>query len=362
MADALLGADVAAAVAAVRDALAGRPAGAEAAALLAEHYAPGRTFGAAFGGLLAALFADEGLLVFHPRTPGIAALSAPNYRRALLHAGAITERLLARDAALAEAGFDPQVHVRADAAVVFAHDERGGRQLVRLEDAPARAADVATDPLRFSSSALLRPIVQDSLFPTAAFVGGPAECSYFGQSAAIYELFDLPVPLVAPRARFRIVDGRTRARLAALDLQPADAEQPLDKLLATVGARRPAAIQPNELRSAILDAPLDALASLPTRIGFADRQLARAFNRTRATLERAADRLTARYARTLALRDEAGAAALHRAQALLFPDGEPQERVFAFPSFAADAGARAFVTGILGAVKPFDPAVQDLDR
>ena len=360
VADALLGADVTAAVDAVRETIAGKPAGTEVANLLAAHYLPGRRFGDAFAGLLAALFADEGLLVFHPRTPGVAALAAPIYRHALLHAGAITDRLLTRNAALADAGFEPQVHVRDDAALVFAHDERGGRQLVRLDEAPARAADVAADPTRFSSSALLRPIVQDSLFPTAAYVGGPAECSYFGQSATLFDLFDIPVPLVAPRARFRLVDARTRARLTALDLQPADLEQPLDKLLATVGARRPASIQPSELRAAILDAPLDALASLPSRIGVPNRELARAFNRTRATLERAVDRLTARYARTLALRDEAGAGALHRAQALLFPDGEPQERVFAFPSFAADAGARAFVTGILGAVKPFDPAVQDL--
>ena len=65
---------------------------------------------------------------------------------------------------------------------------------------------------------------------------------------------------------------------------------------------------------------------------------------------------------TLALRDEECAGTLQRASAALFPDGAPQERVFAFPSFAADAGPRAFVAGILAAIRPFDPIVQDLDR
>jgi uncharacterized protein YllA (UPF0747 family) len=231
---------------------------------------------------------------------------------------------------------------------------------VRIDDASARAAAIAEAPLAFSSSALLRPIVQDSLFPTAAYVGGPAECSYFAQTAAIYDLFDLPVPLVAPRARFRIVDGRTRARLDALGLKPAEVEQPLDALIAFVGASRPAPLSPDALRAAVLDGPRRALAELPGQIGLNDRQLARAFNRTRATIERAADRLASRYARTLALRDEEGAASLHRLRAVLFPDGEPQERVFAFPSFAADAGPRAFATSILSAVQPFDAAVQDL--
>ena len=362
VAETRLGADVTAAVEAVRDALAGRPAGAEVAALLAAHYRPGARFGDAFAGVLASLFADEGLLVFHPRTAGAAALAAPVYRHALLHAGEIAARLAARDAALSEAGFDAQVRVRADASLVFALDERGARQALRVDPAAARAADVAANPLRFSASALLRPIVQDSLFPTAAYVGGPAECSYLGQSASLYDLFDLPVPLVAPRARFRLVDARTRARLDKLGIEPATVEQPMEALLAAVGALRPAPIAPPELRAAILDAPLEALASLPGRIGIDDRHLGRAFVRTRATLERAVDRLAARYARTLALRDEECAGALQRARALLFPDGEPQERVFAFPSFAADAGPRAFVTGILGAVRPFDPSVQDLDR
>ncbi len=362
VAETRLGADVAAAVDAVRDALAGRPAGAEIAALLAAHYQPGARFADAFAGLLAALFADEGLLVFHPRSAGAAALAAPVYRHALLHAGEIAARLATRDAALADGGFDSQVHVRADASLVFQLDERGARQLVRVDDAPARAADVAADPLAFSASALLRPIVQDSLFPTAAYVGGPAECSYFGQTACLYELFDLPVPLVAPRARFRLVDGRTRARLDKLGVEPATVEQPMEALYAAVGARRPAPVTPAELRAALLDAPLAALAELPARIGISDRHLGRAFVRTRATLERAVDRLTSRYARTLALRDEECAGALQRARAVLFPDGEPQERVFAFPSFAADGGARAFITAIRSAVRPFDPAVQDLER
>lgn len=364
VADTRLGAGVTAAVDAVRDAIAGRPAGDEIAALLSRCYYAGRRFGEAFAELLATLFADAGLLVFHPRTPGVAALAAPVYRTALARAGEIAERLIARDAALAEAGLQSQVHVRADASLVFAHDERGARQLVRLDEAPARAGDVAARPFDFSSSALLRPIVQDTLFPTAAYVGGPAECSYLGQSAAIYDLFDLSLPLVAPRARFRLVDPRTRARLDTLGLRPADVEQPLDPLLAQVGARRPAPIEPAAVRAAILDAPLEALASLPARLGAlgADRQLARAVNRTRATIERAAERLAARYARTLALRDDECAGALHRARAVLFPDGEPQERVFAFPSFAADRGARTFIAEILAAVRPFDPSVQDLER
>lgn len=360
VAAARLGPDVEVAVALVREALAARPAGAEVAALLAAHYQNGRGFGQAFAGLLGALFADEGLLVFDPRTAAAAALAAPVYRTALAYAGEAAARLQERDAALAAAGLGSQVHVRPDAALVFHHDERGARRVVRLDEAAGLADHVEAAPLGFSSSALLRPIVQDTLFPTAAYVGGPAEVSYFAQAAALYELFGLPVPLVAPRARFRLVDARTQARLAALGLSTADIEQPRDALLLALGARLPAPMSPDAVRAAILDGPRAAFATLPQLLGPSDRELARAFLRTRATIERAADRLAARWARTLALRDEQTAAALHRAQAGLYPDQQPQERVFAFASFAAEAGVRPFVSRLVAAVKPFDPTVQDL--
>src|SRR6185295_19424206 len=60
----------------------------------------------------------------------------------------------------------------------------------------ALEAALAREPLRFSTSALLRPILQDSLLPTAAYVGGPAEVSYFAQLGPVYDSFGLTAPLV----------------------------------------------------------------------------------------------------------------------------------------------------------------------
>src|SRR5260370_33630267 len=68
-----------------------------------------------------------------------------------------------------------------------------------------------TEPMRFSSSALLRPLLQDTLLPTAAYVAGPGEINYFAQLEPLYADFKLPVPMIAPHARFRCSAARIRA-------------------------------------------------------------------------------------------------------------------------------------------------------
>ena len=71
----------------------------------------------------------------------------------------------------------------------------------------ALLAQVESNPLDFTPNALLRPLVQDTLLPTVAYVAGAAELAYFGQALALYEsLGDRPQPVVFPRAGFTLVN------------------------------------------------------------------------------------------------------------------------------------------------------------
>ena len=100
------------------------------------------------------------------------------------------------------------------------------------------------EPLRFSTSALLRPPLQDYLLPTMAYVAGPGEINYWAQLAPIYDELgrSLPLqqPLLVPRARFRCLEESSRTLLAKLHLQAADVERPREAALATaLSAREP---------------------------------------------------------------------------------------------------------------------------
>jgi bacillithiol biosynthesis cysteine-adding enzyme BshC len=370
-----LGPEIAPLLDALADLLPPGAAADETLALLRAHYVEGRALGDAFAGVLAALFADEGLLVLDPREPRVARLAAPIYDEAIRGRPLIQARLEERKAALADAGFDEQIPTRPLCSLVFFHRDGAEGPRFRLEWRPgdgdgkpgwrlsggdaavgdaALAEALARDPLRFSTSALLRPIVQDALLPVAAYVGGPAELSYFAQLAPLYEHFTIPAALVVPRARFRCVDARARRLLDELGLSPSDLARPDAELAARLPrALPPGAPDPAALARRVTDEigpAVDAIAAAVAGFDPADKNLGRAAARTRAHVGRALERLTGRYARTLATRDAVVAGRLTRLRDALAPDGVPQERAYAWPSLAGRLGPAAFKRLVMDAL------------
>src|SRR5262249_59851145 len=92
--------------------------------------------------------------------------------------------------------------------------KRQGDRLVigeRTSDSAALAKAASTTPASFSPNVLLRPIVQDTLFPTICYVAGPSELAYLGQLRGVYEQFGVPMPLMFPRTTATLIDsGATR--------------------------------------------------------------------------------------------------------------------------------------------------------
>lgn len=333
---------------------------------LRNHYRAGASWAGAFAGLLAELFADEGLVFLDPRDPALALDVAPVHRRALVEADELSGALLARSREIAAAGFDVAVHVREGSPLSFFHPDGPAGSRYRLAREGDRFVEVGgtrthslaellaaleRDPLSFSSSALLRPIVQDTLLPTAAYVGGPGEVTYLAQVGPASAHFGLPVPIVVPRARFRIVDERARKILDRLGLVPADSARPEAELL-----RR--GVEAMDLRAQLLAPFLEKLDAIAPEL--AGRGLERSITRTRGTVERAVGRFAARYEAAIARADAQRVADVRRLQALLHPNGAPQERVYGLPAFALRHGDRALVERVLAAVDPFDPALKEL--
>jgi bacillithiol biosynthesis cysteine-adding enzyme BshC len=352
---------------------------------LAQHYRAGVPLVSAFAGMLAAIFADEGLLFLDPRRPVIAELASPLYRRSLLMQRALNTALLARTDELRANGFAEQVRVRPDTSLLFFHPtgptgpryrlihhdngwllppQPGPEPLRELRFSEEELLTIVDrEPLRFSTSALLRPLLQDTLLPTAMYVGGPGELNYFAQLAPLYQQLSVPPCLFLPRARFRCTDDACRSLLRKLSLTAAQIEAPRTALLDRI-AHDPQSSLPNlsTLRRELL---ADVEARLTTLAG-QEESLTDAVERTRRSLRINIDRLLGKYERRLREQDRVHGDRIARLQALLFPDGTPQERVYSLPSFAGRAGLFPFKEAVLHSLREQSPfsemyAVRDLE-
>lgn len=191
---------------------------AELARIVRESYGPERTYGEAFAGLFAHIFAAQGLIVIEPLDADLHRVAAPLYRKALESRDSLNAKLLERDKKLESAGYAPQVKVTPASSLLFYMDESGRHPIVpsgggfqsgeRQRPAAAWIRAIDETPERFSPNALLRPVVQDFLFPTVAAIGGPAEISYFAQAEVVYHDLLKRMPVLLPRAGFTLVDAK----------------------------------------------------------------------------------------------------------------------------------------------------------
>jgi bacillithiol biosynthesis cysteine-adding enzyme BshC len=353
--------------------------GAEALALFTRHYRPDATYPRAFAGLLAELFAATPLVFIDPRDPALGALTRPVFAKALTRADTLDAALVQRAAALEAAGFKVQVHARPGASLVCHAPDRpdGPRyRLVRAGDGSdawlhaglADAAPVTTDrlldhlvsePLAFSTTALLRPALQDSLLPTAAYVGGPGEIAYFAQMGPVWDTFTQAPPLIVPRARLRLVTPTARRLAEQLGLQLSDDATDRAMLANPPVATAISAPDFAALRKALAAAEADTHDAAET-LGTHDAGLAKAVRKAFADMQHQLDRLGDRLQRATLQADTATTHRLARLRALLAPEGQPQERTLGCAHFAAQLGPAALVATVLDAVIPFEHRLKDV--
>jgi bacillithiol biosynthesis cysteine-adding enzyme BshC len=199
---------------------------------LRESYAPGETYGSAFGKLMSRLLAGRGIVFIDPSDARLHRLTAGIYRHAIDEGGALRDALVDRSKELDGAGFHAQVKVTSETTLLF-YSGAGRREPVRSRhggfvvgdsEISGRELVEATEssPEAFSASALLRPIVQDTLLPTAAYIGGPAEIAYMAQAQVVYQRLLGRMPAMLPRASFTIVEPPIARFLGQYSLEMPD--------------------------------------------------------------------------------------------------------------------------------------------
>jgi bacillithiol biosynthesis cysteine-adding enzyme BshC len=322
--------------------------------LLAACYRPGQSLGQAFAQFISHTFAAQGLVVVDASSRGFHALGRNVLREALVRADELRVAINDRDQQLAAAGYHSQVLVPPLSSLLFLFDSGSGARvpLRRTADGGWQAArqvystaDLLTilddEPERLSPNALLRPVFQDSILPTSAYVGGPSEVAYFAQSQLLYERILGRTTPILPRLSATLIEPAMAGLLARHEVSLPDVIQSVLKdpleLAQRLGARAISVVGKRKLAAAgnALDTELSALA---TYLHSLDPGLGRAADVSSSKMRYQMNRmrrLAANYelGRQQSLGRDAALIALN-----LFPDRHPQERVLGAAWFLSRYG------------------------
>ena len=310
-------------------------------------YQPGVGMADAFGRWMEEVLGPRGLVVYDSSDAASKALVSQVFAREVSMPGRTSKLAALAGSDLTAHGYHAQVHALDDGPALF-HLGEGGRLAIRQEEgrfivgdrryeAAALVAEAESHPASFSPNVLLRPLVQDSLFPTICYVAGPSELAYLGQLRGVYQHFGIPMPLMYPRATATLLDSAalrffTRYQLPLEALQPQD-EGALNELLR---AQIPPVVEESVAEaSRVIEAQMlrvmQALPALdPTLEGAAQSTLGR--------LQHEIQTLHGKMIQAAKRRNETLRRQFIRARALTFPGGHAQERTIGFISFLNQYG------------------------
>jgi bacillithiol synthase len=314
-------------------------------------YTPDATYAEAFGNLLTAVFAGQGLIVIDAAGREFHRLGAAVLRAAIERAAELEALLLERTKLLEERGYAAQVLVAKGGSLLFLiDDETGARLALKSRDDGSWSAGkkqystaellgiLEAQPERLSPNALLRPVFQDAILPTAAYVGGPAEITYFAQSQALYEAVLGRTTVVLPRLSATLVEPAIAKVMAQHEVSLEDLiKTHPDELAQRLGARAMPIEGKQKLAAAgnALDAELKTVTEWMARM---DTELGKSAEVAAGKMRYQMDRLR-RLAANYQLQKEASLRKHVDALYLnLYPNDHPQERVVGMAAFLARQG------------------------
>jgi bacillithiol biosynthesis cysteine-adding enzyme BshC len=318
--------------------------------LLHHTYKPGAGFAEAFSMVMARLFAPYGIILLDPLDERLKALSASLFEKALSKSPEIVSEVISQSEQLRDRGYHAQVHVEPDAVPLFVIHQGRREALTRKDDSfhlkhskellgtvEEVTKSAVEDPSSFSPNVTLRPVVQDTLLPTLAYIAGPSELAYFAQIKPIYKMLGRIEPKIVVRGGGTLVDHKTAKTLRKYDLELTDffegTEALFTKVVEETIDRGTANVfdEVTENVSRELDRLREALDEV-------DPTVAAAFDKRRKKIEYHLANLRGKYIRSRAQQDEMARRRILAAQAILYPNANLQEREINVFYFIAHRG------------------------
>lgn len=317
-----------------------------------DSHRPGDSITSSFARLFNHLIGDYGIVLVDPNFPGL----KTHFRKIFIHEIENHEHTYAafetQTKKLIQSGYHAQIHKTGDLLNLFYHNPKrlnlireGGSYRVDKTDQKYSLAQLISmaeqSPQNISPNALLRPIAQASAFPTLCQITGPSELAYYAQIAPMFDLFDVPLPIIFPRPGLTIIEPQVKRVIEKYQLDIIKVKQEIDRVIGDVINRlfpSDAAAEIDSIKADIRQR-LSAIGNILKQSDPDSYQLAASFQKkTDFDFGEFQKKLKAANKK----RHEDLAAQLKRAHDYLFPENQLQERLISPVYYATKFGPKIF--------------------
>lgn len=192
------------------------------------------TFVDFFATMIMEMFKDYGLLIVDSGNKELRKLEREYFLNQIQHQAEITNRVVTQQQEIQKADFHLAIDIDEDAANLFYNDDQTDERILLQVDRETKAfigksgeVTLSKDelirlanesPERLSNNVVTRPLMQEWLFPTLAFIGGPGEIAYWAELKLVFEYFGLKMPPLVPRLNLTILDRSIETDITELNL------------------------------------------------------------------------------------------------------------------------------------------------
>jgi bacillithiol synthase len=202
-------------------------------------YSKNKTLSGAVRQYVNALFEHEGLIVIDADDRDLKTELIPVVQKDVLN-GVHKKCIDETDKALNGLGYKTQVYCR---DINFFYLDEGLRSRIERNGDRFHVVDtklsfsqpeietlISSHPERFSPNVILRPLYQEIILPNLAYVGGPAEVIYWLQLKCVFDLHDIPFPMLMPRNFAMVMDHEVTRKFEKTGLDLKDIFEPTNYL------------------------------------------------------------------------------------------------------------------------------------
>jgi bacillithiol synthase len=302
--------------------------------LISKAYIPGITFEKAFAQWINLLIPNSGIIFISPKDKSIKKLLSEVFQKEINDYPKTSQLVIQKSAELEES-YHAQIKPRALNLFIFYKE---GRYLIEPREhdfslkgtrkffAKDELLEIAANsPELLSPNVVLRPICQDKLLPTAAYIAGPSEIAYFAQLKPVYKHFGISMPIIYPRASATIVEDKVARVLDKYELGLESIFEGYDSITDRV-VDFVSEVKIEDLFNDSAKRIIDILNEMKFGLGYIDQTLLGTLENTQAKIEGAFQVLKEKTHAAQKHKHEIAIKQVEKVLNNLFPDGNFQER------------------------------------